>query len=176
QLLKLLRFSQKLDNLFQFFFRFVDAGHVLERHFLLLHRQQAGAALAERQRLVSAGLHLADHEEPERGQKDDRGQVEQPSRPSTTTDVTELDGYALAAQSVDHGRIVDRTSRVELGLVVAILASDFLTVDSDFLDIALVHVSHELGKVDFPVLLAARASAHNLPKQEGGNHNNQPEN
>ena len=65
QLLELLRLAQELDDLPQLFLGLIDAGHVLERDFLLLHGEQPRAALAERQRLVSAGLHLADHEEPQ---------------------------------------------------------------------------------------------------------------
>jgi len=37
QLLELLRLAQKFDNLFQLFLGFIDARHVLERDFLLLH-------------------------------------------------------------------------------------------------------------------------------------------
>src|SRR5205814_7214969 len=48
ELLEFLRLAQELDDLFQFFFGFVDAGYVLERDFLLLHGEQAGTALAER--------------------------------------------------------------------------------------------------------------------------------
>src|SRR5579864_3520292 len=69
QLLKLLRFAQEFDNLPQLFLGLIHAGHVLERDFLLLHRQQAGAALAEGQRLIAASLHLPDHEEPQCPQK-----------------------------------------------------------------------------------------------------------
>jgi hypothetical protein len=38
KLLKLLRLAQEIDNLLQFLFCFVDAGDVLERHFLLRAR------------------------------------------------------------------------------------------------------------------------------------------
>ena len=47
ELLEFLRLAQELDDLFQLFFGFIDAGDVFERHFFLLHREQARAALAE---------------------------------------------------------------------------------------------------------------------------------
>src|SRR5579872_2173179 len=48
ELLEFLRLAQKFNDLFELFFRFVHASHVFERDFLLLHREQARAALAER--------------------------------------------------------------------------------------------------------------------------------
>ncbi len=63
QLLELLRLAQEFNNFLQLFFGLIDAGHILERDFLLLHGEQPRPALAERQRLISAGLHLADHED-----------------------------------------------------------------------------------------------------------------
>src|SRR5580704_2447744 len=47
QLLKFLRLAQEFDNLAELFLSLFHAGHVLERDFLLLHREQARAALAE---------------------------------------------------------------------------------------------------------------------------------
>ena len=57
----------------QLFLGFVHPGHVLERDLLLLHGEQPGLALAEGKRLVSAGLHLPDHEEPQRRQQNESG-------------------------------------------------------------------------------------------------------
>jgi len=54
ELLELLRLAQVFDDLLQLFLGFVHAGHVFERDFLLLHAEQARAALAERERLVAA--------------------------------------------------------------------------------------------------------------------------
>ena len=65
ELLEFLRFLEELDDLLQFFFRFIDARDVLERHLLLRARRELRLALAERQRLVAAALHLAHEEQPE---------------------------------------------------------------------------------------------------------------
>ena len=70
QFLKLLRLAQKLNNLAQLFLSLINAGNILEGDFLLLHREQTGTALAERQCLIAASLHLADHYEPERAEED----------------------------------------------------------------------------------------------------------
>ena len=66
ELLEFLRILQEVDDLVKLFLGFVDSGHVLERGLLLLRGQQTRARLAEAQRLVSAGLHLPHHENPER--------------------------------------------------------------------------------------------------------------
>ena len=86
ELLELLRLAQELDDLLQLFLGFIHAGDVFERHLLLLHGEQARPALAERQRLVAAGLHLADHDEPQRAQQDERRQVQQPGGPASAAE------------------------------------------------------------------------------------------
>src|SRR5574342_454973 len=48
--------------------RFAHTGYIFERHFLLLGGVQPGTALAETEGFVSAALHLAHHEDPEREQ------------------------------------------------------------------------------------------------------------
>jgi hypothetical protein len=64
QLLKLLRLAQIFDDLLQFFLGLIHAGHIFKCDLLLLHGEQARAALAERQRLVASRLHLPQHKEP----------------------------------------------------------------------------------------------------------------
>ena len=77
ELLELLRLAQVLDDFLQLFLGFIHAGHVFERDLLLLHREQASAALAERKGLVAARLHLPQHEEPDRAQQHERAHVEE---------------------------------------------------------------------------------------------------
>ena len=77
ELLELLRLAQELDDLLQLFLGLIHAGHVLERDLLLLHGEQARAALAEAQGLVAAGLHLPQHEEPDRADQHEGTDVEQ---------------------------------------------------------------------------------------------------
>ena len=67
--LELLRLAEELDDLLELFLGLVDAGDVLEGDLLLLHGEQAGAALAEAHGLVAAGLHLAQQEEPQAEQQ-----------------------------------------------------------------------------------------------------------
>src|SRR5579862_1455542 len=45
--LELLRFAKKFDNFSQLFLSLFHSSHVLKRDFLLLHREQPGAALSE---------------------------------------------------------------------------------------------------------------------------------
>src|SRR3979490_3203463 len=69
EFLELLRLAEELDNFAELFLGLFPASHVFERDFLLLHGKQPGPALAERKGFVSAGLHLADHEKPQRAQQ-----------------------------------------------------------------------------------------------------------
>src|SRR5229473_8024344 len=62
ELLEFLRLLEELDDLLQLLLGLVHARHVLERDLLLRARRELRLALAERQRLVAAALHLA-HEE-----------------------------------------------------------------------------------------------------------------
>ena len=81
ELLELLRFLQELDDFLQLALRFFRAGDVAERHLLLRRRGQLRLALAERQRLVAAALHLAHEEDPETNQEQDRRPRQQQRRP-----------------------------------------------------------------------------------------------
>ena len=81
ELLEFLRFLEELDDFLELFLRFVDAGDVLERHFLLRARRELRLALAERERLVAAALHLAHEEDPEANQQEDRRPGIQQLRP-----------------------------------------------------------------------------------------------
>ena len=81
ELLELLRLAQELDDLLELVLGLVDAGDVLERHLLLRAGRQLRLALAERQRLVAAALHLAHEEDPEADQQQDRRPGVQQSRP-----------------------------------------------------------------------------------------------
>ncbi len=151
QLLELLRLAQELDNLFQLFLGFIHAGDVFERHLLLLHGEQAGPALAERQRLVAASLHLADHDEPQRAQQDKWRQVQQPSRPAAGLSVLHRDVDALVAQFLDHVGVAGHDCGVEASLVVLEFAADLLANNRHFADVALVHLGEELREIDFAI-------------------------
>src|SRR5690242_10098599 len=58
---------------------------------------------------------------------------------------------------------------------VAVLAANFLAINRDFLDIALIYIGHELCPVSLCILLAATAVLDHLPQQEGRQHDDQPE-
>ena len=121
ELLELLRLAQELDDFLELFLGFIHAGHVFERDLLLLHGEQAGAALAERQRLVAAGLHLADHDEPQRAEQDEGQQVDEPGV-AAAVGVFHGDVDAVVAHRLVHVRVVGRNHDVERGLVVLELA------------------------------------------------------
>ena len=72
QLLELLGLLEELDDLRQLLLGLLDPGDVLEGDLLARRRQQLGLALAEGQRLVAAGLHLAHEEDPQPEQQQHR--------------------------------------------------------------------------------------------------------
>ena len=175
ELLELLRLAQELDNLLQLFFGLFDAGHVFKRDFLLLHREQTGAALAERQRLIAAGLHLADHEIPERGQQGQGSeQVDQPS-PATVANVLHGDADVLVLELLDHLRIVRRRGGVEQR-TVSQLTLDFHAGQGDLFDRALVNFRHKAGEVNVRDLLAGVRGLDHLPQRDRRNQDNYPKN
>jgi hypothetical protein len=70
---ELLRLAKELDDLLELDLRLLDAGDVIEGDPLLVLGEQARARLAEAHRLAAARLHLADEEDP---QPDDEQQRE----------------------------------------------------------------------------------------------------
>ena len=165
ELLEFLGIFQEFDNLAQLFLGLIHARHVLERDLLLLHGEQPRPALAERQRLVPARLHLADHEEPQRTQQDQRRPRPQKlQRPAAIAGVFERDVHTLVTQDLDHVGVVGRDRGVEGG-IIQMLAGNLHPVHGDFPHFALVHVTHELGEIDILDFLAAAARLNHLPQQ-----------
>jgi hypothetical protein len=70
--LELLRRAQELDDLLQFDLGLVAARHVLEGDLGLVHVEELGAALAEAEGLVAAALHLAQEEDPQAEDEQER--------------------------------------------------------------------------------------------------------
>ena len=63
---------------------------------------------------------------------------------------------------------------MKAGIIVAFLAANFRANDCDFFDVPLIHVRHELGEVDFFVLLPTIAGLDHLPEQESREDDDQP--
>src|SRR6185436_14692436 len=81
ELLEFLRFLEELDDLLQLVLGFVDARDVLEGDLLLRARRQLRLALAERERLVAAALHLTHEEDPEADDEKERSPRIKDGRP-----------------------------------------------------------------------------------------------
>src|SRR5438067_9639401 len=168
ELLEFLRFAQEFNNFAQLFFGFIHAGHVFERDFLLLHGEQAGAALAEAERLVSAGLHLADHEEPQRGEQNERSEIQQPGGPTAALRVFYGDIDAVVCQYLVHVGIVRRNNSVEgAAASVAELARNVGAGDRHILHVVAVNLAKELSEVDLLFLCPSASLLDHLPQQHG---------
>ena len=140
-----LRLAQEFDDFLQLFFGFLYAGHILEGDLFLLHGKQPGAALAEGQRLVAAGLHLPDHEEPQGCEQDQRRPgSQQLERPTAAGDIADIHGDALITQRLDHVGIVRRGGGMKRGIIIPVLAAYLLASDGDLFHVALVHIRQEL--------------------------------
>ena len=63
---------------------------------------------------------------------------------------------------------------MEGGIVAFILAANLYANHRNFADDSLVHVGHELRKIDFFVFLAVAAGADYLPEQESRDNNYRP--
>ncbi len=74
-------FAEELDDLLELFLGLVNTGDVLEGDLLLLHGEQTGARFAEAHRLVAAGLHLAQKEEPETEEQSEGRELDEEAEP-----------------------------------------------------------------------------------------------
>ena len=175
QLLELLRLAQELDDLLQLFLGLFHAGDVLERDLLLLRGVQAGAALAEAERLVSAALHLAHHEDPEGQQHDEGRGVQQDRNPAAGRGVFDVGVDLLVVQQIVQWGIVGRHLGVESELRILIHAVDVAVRDGDFLDFTRLHLFQELGKAD-RIFLDPLARADDGKQQHRHTNQNHPEN
>src|SRR5271165_602860 len=144
EFLELLGFPQELDNLLQLFLGFFDAGDIFERDFLLLRGMQAGAALAEAERFISAALHLAHHEDPECQQEHERNGVDEDRNPVAGGLFSVFDIDAIGSQFVDHLRIIHRDDGMEFLIAARVNAVQFVAGDRDRLDLFLLHIAHQL--------------------------------
>ena len=63
---------------------------------------------------------------------------------------------------------------MEGGIIGRILAPDFLPIDGDLANFALVHIREELREIDLFVLLGIAAGADDLPEQDRGDHDHRP--
>src|SRR5262249_60021408 len=108
------RLLQELDDLLQFFLRFIDPRDVLEGDLLLRTRGQLRLALAERQRLVAAALHLPHEEDPEADDEEERAPRIEDGRPRTDGRFLRRDDDAALDQLVDETVVLGRGVRLEV--------------------------------------------------------------
>ena len=176
QLLELLRFAQELDDLLQLFLGLIHAGHVLEGDLLLLHGKQAGPALAERQGLIAAALHLPQHEEPQRRDHNDGSEVEQNREPGIALRILHRDADLVVLKDLEHVRVVGGHGGVERFPVAGVVPVNFAVDDGHVADLALLAVLHELRKGNLPVMTHARALLDDLPEKNQASQDEYPEN
>src|SRR6185436_8570224 len=121
----------------------------LERDLLLRARRQLRLALAERERLVAAALHLAHEEDPEADDEEERAPGVEDGGPRADGRLLGGDLDAAIDQLVDEALVLRR--RVGLEMVVRLgEAVDFLAGDGDARDAARIGLLHELAEVHGP--------------------------
>src|SRR5262249_13882229 len=172
ELLELLRLLQELDDLLQLLLRFIDAGDVLERHLLLRARRELRLALAERQRLVAAALHLPHEEDPEADDEEERSPRVEDGGPRTDGRFLRGDDDAAFDQLVDETVVL----RGSVGLEVLVdfgEAADVLAGDRDAGHAALVHPLHEFGEGRLALMLLEMRGE--VPDEDAENDQRHPE-
>ena len=116
QPLKLPRVLQKFHQLPHFFLRLVTTSHLLERHLVLVHRQQPRPALPEAHRPAPRHLDLLTEKEPQHPQQQQhRQQAQHEARPHVVVVLVIRDNPLLVEQLVQplllHQRIKLHTVR-----------------------------------------------------------------
>src|SRR5690606_18636335 len=145
---------------------------------LLRARRELRPALAERQGLVPAALHLADHEDPERDHQQDRRPRNEHRRPRAGRALLGIDDDALLHQAVDEALVRRRHVRREL-LVLAfggqgdVLAPNLVAEELDPFDLLLVDAGEELREGDSRTAGLQRAGK--LPDQREDDDQGHPE-
>ncbi len=129
KLLELLRFLEELDDFLEFFLGLVDAGDVLEGDLFLGARGELRAALAEREGLVPAALHLPHDEDPEADHQQDGRPVVEDGGPGARRGVAAGDGDAVFGEEVTEAFVLrDRVGakRDAVGTSRDVLALDLV--------------------------------------------------
>src|SRR5262245_42976324 len=172
ELLELLRLLEELDDLLQFFFCLVDARHVLEGDLLLRARRKLRLALAERERLVAAALHLAHEENPERDDQDERAPRVEDRRPRADGRLLRGDDDAALDQFVDEAVVLRGHVGLEV-IVRLVVAADVVAGDRDPRHASRLDPLHELGEARGPlVVLEFRRE---IPDEDTEHHERHPE-
>ena len=176
QLLELLRLAQVFDDLLQLFLGLIHTGHVFEGDLLLLHREQAGAALAKRQRLVAAGLHLPQHEEPDGADQNKRSDVEQDGQKQVALRIlqrgADFIGVKVLRQRVGVGR--DRDVELVFGRRLQV-AVQFGALDGNVLHLTRFDLVEQIGVGELRLLPHARAPRDDTPQEHQTDEDEHPE-
>ena len=179
KLLEALGLAEIFDDLLKLFLGLIDAGDILEGDLLLLHGEQAGAALAEGHGLVAAGLHLAHDEEPDSQNQDQRADLIEDGPEHVARSVLDGGLHLGGVELGVHVRIVHGNGGVEASLLLAIVfvvAVDVHPGHSDVIDLILLNLFEEGGEGH--VLLFAThdcAFLHHSKEEHEADHDESPE-
>ncbi len=146
ELLELLRILEEVDDLAQLFLGFVDAGDVLERHLVLLLRDQPRARLAEGERLGAAALHLAHEEDPHADEQEHGDPLQEDRVPRVGVRWLHGDAHTPVAEHLDEVGVIDDVGPLRLRAVLQAVR-DVIAADDDGFDAILLHRAEEFGEV-----------------------------
>src|SRR5438876_3819367 len=135
--------------------------------------QQAGAALAERQGLIAAALHLAHEENPESYQEEEGRPRYQRRQPRALAWLFARDLHVLITEHVDQFRIIHWHDGLE-GFAACEMAPDVRFRDRYFLDVIPIDFFEESAKWK-DLLSPGRSVLHHLIKQHSRRQNQDPE-
>ena len=156
----------------------LDPGDVGEGHLLAGGVEELRPALAERERLVAAGLHLAHEEDPEADDQQERRPAEEELQQRVLLGLFDVDPDLGGPQLGDQLRIVRHVGGELLILVVlaAFLegAGHFLAADGHLGYPAIVHLFDELREDQ--LLVVAAAGLECVPENDHHHEDGDPEN
>ena len=162
---------QEIDDLDDFFFRFLDAGDVSERDADLVLAEQTRAALAERHRTAAAAraLHLPHEVNPNADQEQDRERGDQQLHEEIRlTRRARHDLGAVREELVDERAVVILGAvGNKFGIGTTATASNHVALELDLSHGPVFDPSHELGIGDGRRgRTAAAESAHDRPQYD----------
>ena len=179
ELLEFLRIFQEIDDFVEFFLGLVNSSDVFESGFLLLRRKQARAGFPEAQRLVSAGLHLLHHENPEEHEKNQRSKIDEKAEPVCVLHffVAVEDAVVLEGLGDIWNRGVGDRNAAEFS-AFAIFALQFgairREVDGDVLHTAVLNLGEEVRVVRLVLVRGLAAGGRHAPQDNGKQDHQEP--
>ena len=146
QFLEFFRIPQEADDLLQFFFGFIDAGHILKGHPFLNIGKHFGPAFSEGHGLVATGLHLTHEKNPENDEDEDGKKGKKMAVPGSPGHILYFYGHIVVTKDFDEFIIIRRGYRLHLRRVV-VFPFDLTAFDGHLDDVVGFDLGHKIAEI-----------------------------